>query len=79
PPSLAAAALFMLVAVAISPLPFIIGAFGASGYPYLGIVIAADVILLYGVTLSLSDPARASTVIKYGMVVVLLAYVVGGI
>ncbi|MGD0172272.1 MAG: UbiA family prenyltransferase [Halobacteriota archaeon] len=74
--SLAAAALFMLAAVAVSPLPFIIG---ASGYPYLGIVIAADVILLYGVALSRSDPARASTVVKYGMVVVLLAYVVGGI
>ena len=76
PRSLATAALFMLAAVAISPLPFIIG---ASGYPYLGIVIAADAILLYGVTLSWSDPAKASTVIKYGMVVVLLAYVVGGI
>jgi len=76
PRSLATAALFMLAAVAVSPLPFIIG---ASGYPYLGIVIAADVILLYGVALSQSDPAKASTVIKYGMVVVLLAYVVGGI
>jgi len=76
PRSLATAALFMLAAVAVSPLPFIIG---ASGYPYLGIVIAADVILLYGVALSHSDPAKASTAIKYGMVVVLLAYVVGGI
>jgi len=76
PRSLATAALFMLAAVAISPLPFIIG---ASGYPYLGIVIAADLILLYGVALSQSDPAKASTAIKYGMVVVLLAYVVGGI
>jgi len=76
PRSLAIAALFMLAAVAVSPLPFIIG---ASGYPYLGIVIAADVILLYGVALSWSDPAKASTMIKYGMVVVLLAYVVGGI
>jgi len=68
--------LFMLAAVVVSPLPFIIGAFG---YSYLGTVIAADVILLYGVALSRSAPARASTVIRYGMLVVLLAYVVGGI
>jgi len=74
--SLATAALFMLAAVAVSPLPFIIG---ASGYPYLVIVIAADVTLLYGIVLSRSAPGRASTVIKYGMLVVLLAYVVGGI
>ena len=76
PHSLATAALFMLAAVAVSPLPFIIG---ASGYPYLVIVIAADVTLLYGIVLSRSAPGRASTVIKYGMLVVLLAYVVGGI
>jgi len=74
--SLATAALFMLAAVAVSPLPFIIG---ASGYPYLVIVIAADVTLLYGIVLSRSAPARASTVIKYGMLMVLFAYVIGGI
>jgi geranylgeranylglycerol-phosphate geranylgeranyltransferase len=76
PFSLAAAAFFMLVAVAISPLPFLIGAFGFS---YLVIVIAADVILLYGISLSRSAPGRSSTVVKYGMLAVLFAYVVGGI
>jgi len=74
--SLITAALFMLAAVAVSPLPFIIG---ASGFPYLIIVIAADATLLYGIALSRSAPARASTVIKYGMLVVLLAYIVGGV
>ena len=74
--SLATAALFMLAAVAISPLPFVIGVFG---YPYLVIVLIADIILLYGVVLSRSAPSMASAVMKYGMLAVLFAYVVGGI
>jgi geranylgeranylglycerol-phosphate geranylgeranyltransferase len=74
--SLAAATLFMLVAVAISPLPFVISALGSA---YLGIVVVADGILLYGVALSWSAPSRASSLIKYGMLVVLLAYIIGGI
>ncbi|MEI7827861.1 MAG: geranylgeranylglycerol-phosphate geranylgeranyltransferase [Euryarchaeota archaeon] len=75
-PSLTAAAFFMLAAVAISPLPFIISALG---YVYLGIVFVADVILLYGVALSRSAPSTASKLMKYGMLVVLVAYVLGGI
>jgi geranylgeranylglycerol-phosphate geranylgeranyltransferase len=74
--SLTAAALFMIAAVAISPIPFIISALG---YAYLGIVFIADVILLYGVATSRSAPSTASSVIKYGMLVVLVAYIVGGI
>lgn len=74
--SLTAAALFMLAAVAISPLPFIISTLG---YVYLGIVLVADVILLYGVVLSRSAPSTASSLMKYGMLVVLVAYVLGGI
>lgn len=74
--SLTAAALFMLTAVAISPLPFIISAFG---YAYLAVVFVADVVLLYGVAMSRSAPSTASSIIKYGMLVVLVAYVIGGI
>ena len=74
--SLAAAAFFMLAAVAISPIPFIISALG---YAYLGIVLIADVILLYGVVQSRSAPSKASSLIKYGMLVVLVAYIIGGI
>jgi geranylgeranylglycerol-phosphate geranylgeranyltransferase len=74
--SLAVAMLFMLAAVAISPLPFITSTLG---FAYLGIVVLADSILLYGVSLSWSAPSRASALIKYGMLVVLLAYIIGGI
>ena len=72
--SLRAAALFMLAAVAFSLLPFIISEFG---YVYLGIVGVADVILLYAVAVSSTSPALSSRVVKYGMVLVLVAYIVG--
>jgi geranylgeranylglycerol-phosphate geranylgeranyltransferase len=74
--SLVVAALFMVAAVVISPLPFIIGALGPA---YLGIVIIADATLLYGSALSWGAPAKASELIKYGMLVALVAYVVGTI
>jgi geranylgeranylglycerol-phosphate geranylgeranyltransferase len=75
-PSLAVATFFMLAAVAVSPLPYIISILGPA---YLGIVVVADLILLYGILLSWSAPLRASTIIKYGMLIVLLAYIFGGI
>jgi geranylgeranylglycerol-phosphate geranylgeranyltransferase len=75
PPSLAVATIFMLAAVAISPLPYIISILGPA---YLGIVIVADLILIYGLLLSWSVPSGASAIIKYGMLIVLLAYIIGG-
>jgi geranylgeranylglycerol-phosphate geranylgeranyltransferase len=75
-PSLAVATFFMLAAVAISPLPYVISILGPA---YLGIIVVADSILLYGSLLSWSAPSRASAIIKYGMLIVLLAYIIGGI
>ena len=75
-PSLAVATFFMLAAVAISPLPFVISTLGPA---YLVIIVVADSILLYGVSQSWRAPSRASALIKYGMLVVLLAYIIGGI
>ena len=75
-PSLAVATFFMLAAVAISPLPYAISILGPA---YLGIIVLADSILLYGALLSWRAPSRASAIIKYGMFVVLLAYIIGGI
>ena len=73
-PSLAVATIFMLAAVAISPLPYVISIVGPA---FLGIIIVADLILLYGLLLSWSAPSRATAVIKYGMLIVLLAYIIG--
>ena len=74
PLSLSAAALSMLAAIAVSPLPFILSEFG---YLYLGIVGVADVILLYAVAVSRTAPELSSQIIKYGMILVLAAYIVG--
>ncbi len=76
PLSRKAAALFMLIAVAVSPLPFIIAAFGIT---YLSIVAVADIVLLAAVAFSWISPARSSRYMKYGMALVLVAYVIGRI
>jgi geranylgeranylglycerol-phosphate geranylgeranyltransferase len=75
-PSLLLAACFMFVAVVISPIPFLISAFG---WPYLSIVVVADSILMYSIALSWTSPTKASTYIKYGMLAVLMAYIFGRI
>ena len=75
-PSLLLAACFMFVAVVISPIPFLISAFG---WAYLTIVVVADIILIYSIALSWTSPTKASTYIKYGMLAVLMAYIIGRI
>ncbi|HYA60916.1 MAG TPA: geranylgeranylglycerol-phosphate geranylgeranyltransferase [Candidatus Acidoferrum sp.] len=75
-PSLVLAACLMFVAVVISPIPFLISAFG---WVYLSIVVVADIILIYSITLSWKSPTKASTYIKYGMFAVLMAYILGRI
>lgn len=75
-PSLLLAACFMFVAVVISPIPFLISAFG---WAYLSIVVVADIILMYSIALSWTSPTKASTYIKYGMLAVLMAYIFGRI
>ncbi|MGZ4935919.1 MAG: UbiA family prenyltransferase [Halobacteriota archaeon] len=76
PLSRRAAALFMLIAVAVSPIPFIISAFG---FTYLGIVVVADVVLLAAAAFSWTSAARSARYMKYGMVLVLIAYIIGRI
>ncbi|HXY88760.1 MAG TPA: geranylgeranylglycerol-phosphate geranylgeranyltransferase [Candidatus Acidoferrales bacterium] len=75
-PSLVLAACLMFVAVVISPIPFLISAFG---WAYLSIVVVADIILMYSIALSWKSPTKASTYIKYGMFAVLMAYILGRI
>ena len=75
-PSLVLAACLMFVAVVISPIPFLISAFG---WAYLSIVVVADIILMYSITLSWKSPTKASTYIKYGMFAALMAYILGRI
>jgi geranylgeranylglycerol-phosphate geranylgeranyltransferase len=75
-PSLLFAACFMFFAIILSPIPFLVSTFG---YLYLSIIIIADIILIYSIALSWTSPSKASTYIKYGMLVVLAAYIFGRI
>ncbi len=71
-----AAAVLMLLAVAVSPLPFLIGAFGLT---YLVIVAVADAVLLAATAFAWTSASRSALYMKYGMALVLVAYVIGSI
>jgi geranylgeranylglycerol-phosphate geranylgeranyltransferase len=69
------AAFFFFLAVFLSfEPPFI----GLLSFYYLPIVIVADIIFIYSSTLLTRNPARASNMAKIGMIVALLAFLVGG-
>lgn len=68
------ASAFVIMAVILSPLPIVLGNFGMS---YLTIVTLADVILLLGITAIEKYPAKSSSFLKGGMIVALLAFIVG--
>ncbi len=68
------ASAFVIMAVILSPLPIVLGNFGTS---YLVIVTLADVILLLGITAIEKYPAKSSSFLKGGMMVALLAFIVG--
>jgi len=63
-----------LAAVALSPMPYLQNLLT---YPYLFIVIIADVIFVYGGIVQLSDPKRGQKIYKWAMIVALLAFAVG--
>ncbi|MDI6888431.1 MAG: geranylgeranylglycerol-phosphate geranylgeranyltransferase [Methanocellales archaeon] len=68
------ASAFVIMAVILSPLPIVLSNFGIS---YLATVTLADVILLLGITIIEKYPARSSSLLKGGMMVALLAFIVG--
>jgi len=68
------AAATLVVAVAASPLPFLLGTFGAA---YLLVVVPADIVMLVAVGESYDDPTAGQQRLKYGMFLAALAFVVG--
>jgi len=64
----------LVVAVAVSPLPYISGTLGAA---YLAVVAVADVVMLYATSESFADPAAAQRRFKYGTFLAAAAFVVG--
>ncbi len=64
----------LLVAVAVSPLPYLLGTFGAV---YLVVVAVADAVMLYACYEGFSDPTAAQSRFKYGTFLATAAFVVG--
>ena len=63
-------------AVALSPVPYFTGAFGVE---YLLMVVLADTIFIYCSIIHFQNPKRGQKVAKIGMMVALLAFLVGGL
>jgi geranylgeranylglycerol-phosphate geranylgeranyltransferase len=66
----------LAVAVLASPVPYLLGTFGV---PYLAVVIPADAVMVYAAAVSFGDPARGQSLLKYGMFLAAVAFVVGRI
>jgi geranylgeranylglycerol-phosphate geranylgeranyltransferase len=64
----------LAVALAASPLPFLLGVFGA---PYLAVVVPADAVMAYAAYESFDDPGAGHRHLKYGMFLAALSFVVG--
>ena len=62
------------VAVAVSPLPYLLGTFGAV---YLVVVAIADAVMVYAWYESFADPAAGRTHFKYGTFLATIAFVAG--
>lgn len=72
--SLAVATVALGVAVVTSPLPYLLGTFGAI---YLAPVAVADAIMLYACVESVRDPTAAQNHFKYGTFLATAAFVIG--
>ena len=66
----------MILAIIISPLPFLIGIFS---YPYLVAVSVADIIFVMSIHNIVKDPERNEKLSKIAMILALAAFVIGGI
>lgn len=64
----------LAVAVGVSPLPYLLGTFGAA---YLVLVAVADAVMLYAAYEAFADPATAQGHFKYGTFLATAAFVVG--
>jgi geranylgeranylglycerol-phosphate geranylgeranyltransferase len=67
-------AVLLAVAVAASPLPYLLGTFG---WPYLAAVAPADFVMLAAAYRSFSDPTWGQRALKYGQFLAAAAFVVG--
>jgi geranylgeranylglycerol-phosphate geranylgeranyltransferase len=72
--ALVAATVLLVAAIAASPLPYVQGVFGVA---YLAVVVPADAVMLAAAYRSFENPAAGQRLLKAGMFVAALAFVVG--
>jgi geranylgeranylglycerol-phosphate geranylgeranyltransferase len=68
--------LAFLGAVALSPIPYLAGFLG---WPYMAVVVIADAIFIYSAIVHFRSPKQGQYWAKIGMLVALVAFLVGGI
>jgi geranylgeranylglycerol-phosphate geranylgeranyltransferase len=73
-PALWLAAAVLGVAVAASPVPWVLDTFGPA---YLAVVLPADLVMVTAARRSFADPASGQRLLKYGMFLAAAAFVVG--
>jgi geranylgeranylglycerol-phosphate geranylgeranyltransferase len=71
-----AGSIAFVAAVALSPVPYLTSMFGTG---YLLVVLAADAIFIYCSIVHFRNPTRGQQLAKYGMLVALVAFLIGGI
>jgi geranylgeranylglycerol-phosphate geranylgeranyltransferase len=71
-----AGSIAFIVAVALSPVPYLTDMFGSG---YLLTVLVADAIFIYCSIIHFQNPTRGQQLAKYGMLVALVAFLIGGI
>ena len=71
-PSLFISSVSLLIAILISPLPFLSGTFGLF---YLIIIFLSDLLMVFALFISFTDPSKGQTYLKYGMYLAIAALI----
>jgi geranylgeranylglycerol-phosphate geranylgeranyltransferase len=70
------AAITLLVAMVLTPLPYLLGYFTA---PYLAPILVTDAMFIYAAAVQFQNPRNGQRFAKYGMMMALVSFFVGGI
>lgn len=75
-PSTIFAIIFLGISISISPIPYL---YFRWGIPYLLVVALADILFIISMIISFNNPKRGQEMIKFGMIVGLIAFLIGGL
>ena len=74
-PSLVISTISLLMAILISPLPFLNGPFGLF---YLSAIIVADSLMAFAIVISFTNPSKGQIYLKYGMFLAIFSLIISG-